>query len=261
MNPIFPFTLPWRRWRSAVLILMWGASMNACATDTMTWREEVVLHDGKTLVVSRMKTLGDYPTLESRERQTLNMTITFTIPGTNKEIAWKSDFGRGNEDNLNLMMLDFINGIPYIATYPAGCLAYNKWGRPNPFYVFFKYDQEWKQIPLQEFPTELKNTNVVIGGPLAKEYGSRYLSVARVKELNRGVGKEYHTIIRTPITYGPGNIAASCPKMIYDGKGGWVGVDWFTSQPSYEACLKICAQKNISPQHCPCSTLFKNKEE
>lgn len=250
-----------RKWPLAISILMGGVTMNACATDTMKWKEEVVLHDGKTLVVARTKTLGGYPTVDSRDRQTLNMTMTFTVPDTNREATWKSDFGRGNEDNLNLLMLDFVNGVPYIATYPAGCLAYNKWGRPNPFYVFFKYDNAWKKISLQEFPPELKETNVVVGGPTVKERGSGYLTVARVKELNRDADKEYHTIIRTPITYGPGNIAASCPKMIYDGKGGWLGIDWFTSQPSYETCLKVCTQKKISAEYCPCRTLFKDKEK
>lgn len=210
-------TPPWRRWRSISLILMWGVSMNACASDTMKWKEEVVLHDGKTLIVTRTNTLGGYPTLDSRDRQTLNMALTFTAPGTNKEIMWESDFGRANEDNLNLLMLDFVNGVPYIATYPAGCLAYNKWGRPNPFYIFFKYDNAWKRIPLSEFPAELRETNVTIGGPSVKERGSGYLSAARVKELNRDAGKEYHTIIREPIK----TAYTTCEELIYY-KGSWI---------------------------------------
>lgn len=206
-----------RGWRLAMSILMWGATLNACAADTMKWKEEVVLHDGKTLVVTRTKTLGGYPTMESRDRETLNMTIAFTVPDTDKKITWKSDFGRGNEDNLNLMMLDFINGTPYIATYPVGCNAYNKWGRPNPFYLFFKYDGAWKQVPLSEFPAELNETNVVIGGPSAEERGSGYLTVARVKELNRDADKEYHTIIRAAMK----TAYMACEEMIYY-KGGWI---------------------------------------
>ena len=43
-----------------------------------------------------------------------------------------------------------------------GCHAYNKWGRPNPPYGFFKYDgKAWQRIPLEEFPAEIKEANMV----------------------------------------------------------------------------------------------------
>jgi hypothetical protein len=54
--------------------------------------------------------------------------------------------------------------VPYLVTQTLGCHSYNKWGRPNPPYVFFKYDGKgWPHIPLETFPVEIKAANVVNG--------------------------------------------------------------------------------------------------
>ncbi|MDH2917294.1 MAG: hypothetical protein PXX77_10525, partial [Gallionella sp.] len=135
---------------------------------------------------------------------------------------------------------------------PAGCIAYNKWQRPNPPYILFKYlGDEWKHIPLEEFPAELAHSNLM-SEPDIRGLKS-YYSVEQVKEQMRGrdVAAEARTIMREPL---PGG-ASRCPEMIHKGNGGWIGLDWFTDQPSYEACMKFCAYKQVSAQDCPCSTI------
>jgi hypothetical protein len=236
-------------------ILTMGVSMNACSATTMTWKEEVLLHDGKKLVVERLFHLGGYPTIESRERQALDETVEFTHPKTNQTIIWKSDFRDDTPDQngLNLLVLDIVKGIPYIATYPAGCIAFNKWKRPNPPYIVFKYEgNEWRRIPLEMFPTELGRTNVIVGKPPA-EFLKPYYTVEGVNERNRDSDIEFKTILRTAYPAAAGG----CPEMVYDGHGGWLGIDWFTMQPTYEACLDVCKRNEMSPQHCPCNRLFK----
>jgi hypothetical protein len=183
------------------LLLMMGASMSTCSATTMTWKEEVLLHDGAKIMSTRFYNLGGHPTDASRERQALDETVTFTPPGSENAITWKTDFrdAMPEPNSLNLLVLDIVNGIPYIATYPAGCIAYNKWKRPNPPYVFFKYvDLEWKQIPLQEFPTQLSRTNVIVGRPPA-ELLKPFYTVEQVNERNYYLGKEYKTILREPM--------------------------------------------------------------
>lgn len=50
-----------------------------------------------------------------------------------------------------------MNGTPYIVAEPNLCRAYNKWGRPNPPYIFFRFDgKDWKRIPLSELPIEFR---------------------------------------------------------------------------------------------------------
>lgn len=177
--------------------------MSACAA-TMSWKEEVLLHDGQIIVVERFYNLGGYPAIESRERAALDETVTFNLPGTNKKIIWKTDFRDSvpEPNSLNLLVLDIVKGVPYIAAYPAGHIAYNKWGSPNPPYVFFKYDgKTWQRISFEEFPMELNKTNVIVGRPPAKLLKSFY-TVGEVEKQNYDIStKEYKTIIRTPLDH------------------------------------------------------------
>ena len=186
-----------RRFVKLGLLLMLGASMSACSK-TMSWEEDVLLHDGQIIVVERFYNLGGYPAIESRERAALDETVTFNLLGTSKKIIWKTDFrdSQPEQNSLNLLLLDIVKGVPYIATYPAGCIAYNKWKRPNPPYILFKYEgNEWKRISLEEFPAELVKTNVIVGRPPTDLLKSHY-TVEQVNERNYYLEKEHKTILR-----------------------------------------------------------------
>jgi hypothetical protein len=144
------------------------ANLMACTAmpgigHTMRWKEEVRLHDGHVIVVDRFYNLGGYPAIESHNRSPLDETLTFALPGSGKEIVWKTEFNNLPEPNgLGPLLLDVVDGIPYLATSPAGCIAYNKWGRPNPPYVLFKYVHgAWQRIPLEAFPAVLINSNLM----------------------------------------------------------------------------------------------------
>lgn len=185
------------------LILTIGGTMSACSS-TMSWKEEVKLHDGQIAISERYYKLGGYPAIESRERAALNETITFSLPGTNKKITWQTDFrdSQPEPNSLNLIRFDVVKGVPYIATYPAGCIAYNKWGRPNPPQVLFKYESEqWKRITLAELPAELINAqaNVVVGRP-ATSLLQAFYTVKGVDDENYDIhAPEYKTILREPL--------------------------------------------------------------
>jgi hypothetical protein len=199
-----------RVFRTIGLILILGVSMSACSK-TMSWEEEVLLHDGQIIVAERYYNLGGYPAIESRERAALDETVTFSLPGTSKKIIWKTDFrdSQPEQNSLNLLLLDIVKSVPYIATYPAGCIAYNKWKRPNPPYILFKYEgNEWKRISLEEFPAELVKTNVIVGRPPTDLLKSHY-TVEQVNERNYYLEKEHKTILREAVKNGLG--VTSCP--------------------------------------------------
>lgn len=208
------------------LILTLGISMNAQAGlfgiggHTMNWKEEVLLHDGQIIVVERFYNLGDYSTLESTERAALDETVTFNLPGTGQKITWKTDF-RDTEpepNSLNLILFNVVKGVPYIATYPAGCISYNKWKRPNPPQILFKYENDqWKRITLSEFPVELTKANVIVGRPATKLL-KPYYSVAQVNEENRYVVREYGAVLREPLLSGTG--ITRCEELVRY-KCGW----------------------------------------
>lgn len=192
------------------LILTIGGTMSACSS-TMSWKEEVKLHDGQIIVADRYYNLGGKPTWESRERAALNQTVTFRLPGTNKNIIWQTDFrdSQPEPNSLNLIRFDVVKGVPYIATYPAGCIAYNKWGRPNPPQVLFKYENEqWTRITLAEFPAEVIGTqaNVVVGRPATSLLRSFY-TVKGVDDENYDIHEaSYKTILREAL------VREKCPQ-------------------------------------------------
>jgi hypothetical protein len=205
------------------LLLMMGVSVNACSS-TMNWKEEIKLHDGQVLVSERHYQLGGYAYLDSSERTPLNETVTFSLPGTNKEIIWKNDFSDAvpEPNSLNHFRFDIVGGVPYLATYPAGCIAYNKWGRPNPPQILFKYESDqWQRITLAELPPELigASANVIVGRPASSLLKSFY-TVADVNAKNKPISTpEYKTILREPVK---GGGEGGCPEMVYY-KGVWVG--------------------------------------
>ncbi len=188
------------------LLLMMGVSMSGCS-NTMEWKEEVKLNDGRVMVVERLFNLGGYLTLDARERTPLDETITFILPDSNKKILWKTEFNdRVPELNsLSPLLLDVVGGIPYLATSPAGCVAYNKWGRPNPPYVLYKYvNDEWHRIPLKEFPTVLVHSNL-IGRPASSLLKPYYTVEAAKAEREDGNISDYaKTILREAVKGGDG---------------------------------------------------------
>lgn len=248
------------------LLLMLSISMSACAGflgfGGTSWKEEVLLHDGQKIIVERAVKRGGRHELGQRPPIS-EQSLSFIMPSNNQRVIWKDEFSEDiGSGNFNPMLLDIVNDIAYVLVSPAGCLSYNKWGRPNPPYVVFKYqNKEWKRIPLQELPAEIKLPNLVISSPdnVAKDAGYGLLSAERIRRENTGFSQPaYKTILRVP-TPGDGGPATGCGEMILKGKGGWDGIGWFRDQPSKEACLKYCENEEVSAQNCPCNRLFKGK--
>ena len=149
------------------LLLMMGVSMNADAGlfgfGGDSWKEEVLLHDGQKIIVERSQSYGGWSE-PGQSGPIKEHTIRFALPGSNKTITWISEYGEDlGRANFNLLAVHVLNGIPYVVASPNLCLSYNKWGRPNPPYVFFKHDGiAWQRIALEAFPAEFKTINVVL---------------------------------------------------------------------------------------------------
>jgi hypothetical protein len=158
------------------------------------------------------------------------------------------------------MLLDIRDGIAYLVASPMGCLSYNKWGRPNPPYVVFKYQgKAWQRITLQQLPADIKTPNLISSSPddEAKKTGQPIVSAETIKAMYANYTRpEDKTILREAVKQGTDGSAVNCEVMIRN-KDGWLGLDWFSDQPSYDACLKFCERKGVSPQNCPCENLFK----
>jgi|GEM_PF-2325841 len=147
------------------LAVVFALAVRACAYSEYTWKEELLLHDGSNIMVERT---NDYWMLHTFvlqfNSQLVKRTLRFRIPGTFRWASWVTTYSKDpyhpTEDlGLEAISLDFLDGIPYVATVTDDCLAYRRLGQPNPPYFFFKYVgyiSGWQRIPLAEFPQQFK---------------------------------------------------------------------------------------------------------
>lgn len=212
-----------RCWATVVLLVSMGGGMNACADGT-SWKEELLLHDGRKLIVERsIVRKGRH---EPFQRPPIGEeSLSFKHPVTHERIRWKDEYGDDvGMSNFGLLMLEVDQAAAYIVAEPRGCLSYNKWGRPNPPYVVFKFkDGDWKRIALQELPARFKTPNLVMSSPddEAKQAGGRLITAEMVNRINTPVAAwamqpQYKTILREPYP----TAAGGCPVMVRI-KGGW----------------------------------------
>jgi len=200
----------WKVWAQAMAPIL-------APKTTFTWKEEVLLHDGKAIIVERSNTYD--PTMNHEIGQGAPLAehkTTFMIPGINQTVIWKSNnHPSPGPDSFILLALDFLDGVPYVATRSASCIAYNKWKRPNPPYVFFKYVDGWKHIPLEEFPRKFTiNVSIGLDEPDKKKVTTEnrehgFVRAQAVAEINRepGRSKEFYTLFREPI-----DLFGVCPE-------------------------------------------------
>jgi hypothetical protein len=197
------------------------AGQSALAADT--WKEEVLLHDGQKMVVERSQTYGGRSE-PGKSGPIGEHSIRFTVPGASRFITWTSEYGEDiGRTNFNLLAVHVKDGEPYIVVEPNLCLSYNKWGRPNPPYVFFKLEGEvWQRIPLEQFPAEFKTINVALsirGAELKSMLRVNLVPADTIKEMNAHREQpEYKTILREPVSGGVG--LTSCEELIHY-KCGW----------------------------------------
>ena len=211
-------------------LLTMGASMNASAGlfgfGGTSWKEEVLLHDGSKIVVKRSQSyggrheIGQSPPIKEQE-------INFTMPGSGERITWKSEYGEDiGRANFIALALHILDGTPYIVVKPNLCLAYNKWGRPNPPYVIFKHEgNAWKRIPLEELPIRFKDLNLLISTKAEEKAiaAQSVVSAELVKKLNGSLEQpELRTILREAIKPPAPGSSINCEELVFY-KGAWVG--------------------------------------
>lgn len=212
------------------LLLLLTFAISACAGvskygDTNTnWKEEVALHDGQTIIVKRNVKRGGRRE-PGQAPNSIYESLAFTPPNSRQTVIWEDkkteDIGNSN---FHPLLLDVVDNTPYLVTKALGCLSYNKWGRPNPPYIIFKYDgNTWQRINIQELPAQLTTPNLLVNSAdtVAAKAGSNLITASTIKTLNSSsIHLQYKTILRDAVQKGEG--IGSCPEMIYY-KGAWVG--------------------------------------
>lgn len=206
------------------LLFMAVVSMSACAGifdfGGESWKEEVLQHDGSTIIVARTQKHGGRHEL-GQEPPVSEERVSFTIPGEEKSIAWETKYSeRAGRAELSLLALYVVRGEAYVVATTSSCLEYDRRGRPNPPYVLFKYtNSDWKEISIIELPKEIEEPNVVRStfgkDDVEQEKKAGFISSERINELNIGSTapqnkKIYHGPIdrqgACPLPTGPGGL-------------------------------------------------------
>jgi hypothetical protein len=245
-------------------MLAWVVSLNACmvmpSAGADSWKEEVLLHDGRKIIVQRSQTYGPKPVI-AQWPNVREHTLRFSIPGSTRELRWTAEFAEDTGGYVEFvpLALHVLQSTAYVIATPVGCLGYNKWGRPNPPYVVLRHDgKTWQRVPLAELPTEFMEVNLVVSASAqyAQELSAlRLVDVANVRRLNASTQPpELRSILRGPIQYDP-----QCTAMISNGKGSWRSSGFFTRIKTLDACEAACRQENFDDQHCPCKKQFEGK--
>jgi hypothetical protein len=194
-----------------------------------SWNEEVLLHDGSKIVVERsVVRKGRH---EPFQQPTIGeQNLSFELPATHQRVRWKDEYSEDlGSANFLPMTLEIDKGTAYLVVLPMGCLSYNKWGRPNPPYVVFKFQsEEWQRIALQELPARFKTPNLIISSPddRVKKEGRSLISAEAVSRINNtpvAAGTEQphlKQIVREPLK--PGSLGVNCEELVFY-KGAWVG--------------------------------------
>lgn len=207
-----------------------------------SWKEEVLLHDGQKIIVQRTQSYGGRSE-PGQSGPIKEHTIRFTLPGASQTVTWTSDYGEDlGRTNFNLMAVHVLDGTPYVVAEPNLCLSYNKWGRPNPPYVFFKYEANvWQRIPLEQLPAEFKTINVAhntLGRDAQDLVQMGLVPVEKVKAMNVSSNPLYRSILREALPQE--RIISMCGDLVLY-KGKWI----MRNDPVGRAWVD--QQKNNSP--------------
>ena len=143
-----------RRWLRALTVFAVCTAMIACGK-TIRWKQEVLLHDGRVIVVDRVsKQIGRiFPENVIIEYE---QTISFSHPDTSDRFSWELPEG------TLAKLLDFEKGVPYFVLRPASVADYNEWGCPNPPFLVFRYEKNnWLPVNISKLPARFSLPNLL----------------------------------------------------------------------------------------------------
>lgn len=139
------------------LLIAWGLILLRERGTHFDWEQEVRLSDGKSLWIKRRTTFGNFgEAAQINQAKSLLEEFEVVNPQTGQLVSWQRQY------DLEPLLLDFDQGIPYLATdikagkhFALGC-------PPHP-YAFFKYSYgKWERIGIKSFPMHFKKSNVYL---------------------------------------------------------------------------------------------------
>jgi hypothetical protein len=141
-----------------------GVLLTPSYTPELHWKEEVKLHDGRVIVAERERRQGGRAEPGQAPPQNWE-EIRARNPDTGEDVVWQDESGTA------AYVLDFVGGVPYLASRVGLFRDCKKYRFPELSFVFFKYQAgSWERIDLEKFPATL-DTNLLLGSWHAEAIG------------------------------------------------------------------------------------------
>ena len=139
-----------------VVLLMAVVALTIWEWGKYHWKQEVILHDGRTLWVDRTTVYRHYGELVQLSHPSpFADGFSFWHPNKWSHITWPLN------ENVRPLLLDFVGDIPYLVTEINGGKHYDMGCPPHP-YAFYKYeDGDWQRIDVRALPQQLQRTNML----------------------------------------------------------------------------------------------------
>jgi len=146
----------WGRALCTLAASLIALSLSGCGRDdrALKWTEEVLLPDGRKVVLTRYQEfkgaheLGDTPT-ES------DYWLEFEHPETGEIVRWESD------RDLNTLVLMIDRSTPLLLVKPWFGSSMWRLKCPNPPYLLFRYEAgKWQQVDVAQIPVRRLRVNV-----------------------------------------------------------------------------------------------------
>jgi len=154
--------------RSAIFFLLFLLSTTASAfcTRTSSWTEDVLLHDGRLIKISRevcstfQLFYGDGGSPGMFGSWPDKHWLKFEHPDTHETIKWQG------EQYFDPALLDFVDGVPYLVVFGRPDKNTEKiYGCPELPYIYLKYEKKglwgkWISVPVEQAPVVLRDANL-----------------------------------------------------------------------------------------------------
>jgi hypothetical protein len=169
------------------------ALLSGCAVSrTHHWQEEVLLHDGRVIVVERSVRTGEVPVELGQPPGESDYTLTFQAPD-GRTVTWESG------KSFLPFLLDFSDGTTYLVARGATGPDYERHGCPRPPYFIFRWSEgQWRRIDYEQLPKQIRQRNLsasVTGDVDAFAAAKRgRLTVEDVKQSHRWLPSHYKEI-------------------------------------------------------------------
>lgn len=143
--------------KARVVVWLFFVMPLAACSNEVQWKEEVLLSDGKMIVIDRGVTFGPRNhELGQSATGAVKYWLSFVNPTTGQMVNWE------NPGKLKPMILAISDGVPYVVAIPISAYGYIEAGCPNPAYLFFRYVNGWESTRFAELPLNVRKRNLLL---------------------------------------------------------------------------------------------------